>query len=750
MLLKLFYLRLIPRKQLTKFALYSTNKNVDAIENIRNIGVIAHIDAGKTTTTERMLYYSGFIQQMGNVDDGNTVMDYMEQERNRGITITSAAITFNWKSNRINLIDTPGHVDFTVEVERALRVLDGAVAIFDASAGVEAQSLTVWRQASRYNIPRIAYINKMDKLGADFYYCINSIEKYLKTSALCVQIPIGKEKKFTGIIDLVNMKILSWDKKDASEDGKEYSIKSIDKTYELFDLAFKTRVAMLEKLAQIDDSFAEILLEKYDMNFEKFDDSVLLEKHIRNASLKSIGTPILCGSAFRKIAVQPLLDAIVKYLPSPVERQSSFRNYYGNELYALCFKTLHDHRKLNKKLNEGEKDEGADILSFVRVYNGELKSKSRILNATKQIKESCDQIYIPYANNLKLTDKITSGNIGVVRGLSQSTTGDSLVSNEQVYQRAMINIQKEVSEDKMKQFMSGLQIPPPVYFCSIETRSESEEKKLLYALKCLTREDPSLRVSFDESETINEIVIQGMGELHLDIIKDRIKKEYGLDVYFGKLQVAYNERPTRETTESLDFERIVNSIKNTIKIELKIIPKQDYKYDGVKVVKNKDDEEIEISTAQLSAINHGIKSALNSGILLNYPVEDAEILLTNFSTSRNTLTSLISSAANRCTKQALKNAGCVIYQPVMRLEITTPQEYQSKVTQDLIKRGSLNIRNETLSGTTVISCLTPLAKLSTYSSDLRRITSGHTTFSIEFNSYEELSQKEFQELSNKF
>ena len=368
-----------------------------------------------------MLFYSGFIESLGNVDDGNTVMDYMDQERERGITITSAAITFIWKNYQINLIDTPGHVDFTIEVERALRVLDGAVAIFDASAGVEAQSLTVWRQASRYGVPKIAYINKMDKFGADFFKSIKSIEKHLNTIPVPLQLPIGKEKSFIGLIDLINITKLTWNnEKSLTDSGKSFNITKLTKNDAHYDQALKYRTSLIDKLAQADDKLAEILLEKYDLKYDLVDDNILLETYLRKLCLNSKITPILCGSSYKNMAVQPLLDAIIKYLPSPEERHYPFQKYYGNDFCALCFKTIHEHRKLNKKqLTQSASETGEEIYTFIRVYNGELTTRSKIFNSTKNVKEDCEKLYIPYANQMKAVNSIKSGNIAVVSGLKQ-------------------------------------------------------------------------------------------------------------------------------------------------------------------------------------------------------------------------------------------------------------------------------------------------------------------------------------------
>ncbi|CAF0710211.1 unnamed protein product [Brachionus calyciflorus] len=737
---------------------------IEVIKKIRNIGVIAHVDAGKTTTTERMLFYSGFTKNIGNVDDGNTVMDYMDQERERGITITSAAITFPWKNHHFNLIDTPGHVDFTFEVERSLRVLDGAVAIIDASAGVEAQTLTVWKQSNKYKIPRIAYINKMDKTGANFNYCLDSIESKLNTIALPVQIPIGKEKTFQGVYDLVTMKKLIWDPKRALNDGgKIYDVININPSDSDYKIALKNRLDLIEKLAKVNDEFAEIILDKYNMEFDKMNDNILLDTFIRKSCISSLVTPIFCGSSFKNISIQPVMDGIIKYLPSPIDlEKNNYSPFYDKTPFVVCFKIIHDHQKSRKRINSNtskailqtnasntinkfkSEDTENDVLTFVRVYNGELNAKSKLYNPFKDIKESCDKIYVPYSNQLEQVQKITTGNIGIVHGLTKTTTGDILVLNKQMYDKASDKMSKEGKED----MQMSLEIANPVFFCTVEAESESEEKRLNYALECLEREDPSLKILINEQENLGQTIIQGQGELHLEIVKDRILKEYKLKAYFGPLNIAYKEMPTKSVVESINFEKSLGERKHYVNLEMNVHPKRDHKFEGVDFF-IQGDNNFDIPIEIIKSLNHGVKSALNKGVLLRYPFVNTHVHLTKMETSRNVPLPYLSSAAYQCTMNALKKAECVVIQPIMFLEVATTKEFSSKVYSDLNRRNSLNITVNELNQNVNIQAKIPLAKLSTYSSDIRKLTSGNATFTIEFDSYDQLSQREFQDLLEK-
>lgn len=686
----------------------STEKLDELIHRIRNIGVIAHVDAGKTTTTERMLYYSGFTSSLGSVDDGTTVTDYMDQERERGITIVSAAVTFAWKGYQLNLIDTPGHVDFSMEVERALRVLDGSVAIVDGSAGVEAQTVSVWRQADKYTIPRIIYINKMDKQGADFEASVKSIEsKLVSPTPLCVQIPvIDKESSsFRGLIDLINMTKLEWNA-ESREDGKKFRIVDVRDD----PRALHHRARLVEKLAQVNDSFAERLLDKYDMNFEQFDDNILLEASVRSSCLSNQVAPVLCGSSFRNIGVQPLMDAVCKYLPCPLDLdKNQFSKYYENQksnLVAFCFKIIHDHYKTRKRITAGtstavlsssasatskiklDDDEEDNALAFLRIYNGELHAKAKIYNVGKQVREEIDKIYVPFSNQIKLVNKVSNGNIAIVSGLSKTVTGDFLVSNRQAYERAHEKLTKSEDERTARLMETNVDVPPPVFFCTVEPASESDEKRLQFALSCLQREDPSLRVLINEQENLGQTIIQGMGELHLDIVKDRLLKEYKLQAFFGPLHIAYKEMPTKESTESTSFERSIGATKSRVDIELTVRPTNDTKsFESVTLDLRQDGKDNQspyksnkdFPPEYLQSINNGVRSAINKGVLLRYPTVNCEVILRAFNVNAKVHLPFVASAAYQCTVQALKQAECVITQPVMQLNVISHHSFIYKI-----------------------------------------------------------------------
>ncbi|TKC33593.1 hypothetical protein EI555_002060, partial [Monodon monoceros] len=473
------------------------------IAKIRNIGIMAHIDAGKTTTTERILYYSGYTRSLGDVDDGDTVTDFMAQERERGITIQSAAVTFDWKGYRINLIDTPGHVDFTLEVERCLRVLDGAVAVFDASAGVEAQTLTVWRQADKHKIPRICFLNKMDKIGASFNYAVESIREKLKAKPLLLQLPIGEGKTFKGVVDVVSKEKLLWNPN--SDDGKDFERKPLLEMSdpELLKEITEARNALIEQL----------------------------QTAVHRVTLAQTAVPVLCGSALKNKGVQPLLDAITMYLPSPEERNYEFLQWYKGDLCALAFKVLHDKQR--------------GPLVFLRIYSGVIKRQLAIHNINGNCTERISRLLLPFADQHVEIPSLTAGNIALTVGLKNTATGDTIVSSKSSALAACRRAERE-GEKKHRQnneaerlLLAGVEIPEPVFFCTIEPPSVAKQPDLDHALKCLQREDPSLKVKLDPDS--GQTILCGMGELHIEIIHDRIKREYGLETYLGPLQVAYRE-----------------------------------------------------------------------------------------------------------------------------------------------------------------------------------------------------------------
>lgn len=641
-----------------------------------------------------------------------------------------------------------------------MRVLDGAIAIIDGSAGVEAQTLTVWRQSNKYKLPRIAYINKMDKIGSNLDMCLDSIEKKLNTVPLQLQYPVGREKSFNGVIDLVNMKRLVWNQ---TTDGKIFQSIDLNTNDADFQSAFRKRIDLIEKIARLNEDFAEILLEKYNLEFEKMNDNIMLESYIRKSCLSSLATPVLCGSSFRNIGIQPVMDAIIKYLPSPFDmEQNNYKPFYDDSLFMVSFKIIHDHQKSRKRINRSNSkiqlqtnaantlnkfkpDEAQDdILTFVRVYNGELHAKSKIYNPAKDVKETCDKIYIPYSNELEEVQKIGAGNIALVHGLTNTTTGDILVHNKQIYDKACHRMQLE---DK-KEMQMSLDIANPVYFCTVEPESESDEKRLNYALECLQREDPSLRVLINEEENLGQTIIQGQGELHLDIVKDRILREYKLKAFFGPLNIAYKEMPTKSVTQEINYEKILGERRHYVKIELNLFPRNDFKFKFANfLIQNENVSEVPIE--KINSLNHGISSALNKGVILRYPFINTDVNVIKFETSHGIPMPYISSAAYQCTIKALENAECVVIQPIMNIDVLTSSEYSSKVYSDLTRRNAINIQINQMNKSVNINAKVPLAKLRTYSTDVRKLTSGNSTFSIEFDSYDKISQRELQDLIEK-
>ena len=603
-----------------------------------------------------------------------------------------------------------GHIDFTIEVERSLRVLDGAVTILDASAGVEPQTIGVWNQSHKYKIPRIAYLNKMDKRGANFEMCIRSIESKLGTCALPVQIPIiDKERElFRGVVDLVGMRKLIWPpsqtqtNSQANNDyGRTFESHALDPNDSIYELARKYRVRLVEKLAQINENFAEQLLDKYQLNYETFNDPILLDTCIRESTLRRSLTPVFCGSSFKNIGVQPMIDGVVKYLPSPndSEKNRLLDEYFGRSTTATscltCFKIVHDHQKSRKRVSTStetasltsplaaskakkqiiEESSDENMLAFVRVYSGQLNVGDKLLNMNKQVRETCEKIYIPYANQIKQVKSLSRGNIGVVSGLRRTVTGEYLTTGKQTVEKLKRSLNER--EQTLANLMTmGVNSSPPVFFCSIETTSELDERRLNYALECLQREDPSINVIFNDRENLDQTIIQGMGQLHLDIVKDRLVKEYKLDVYFSKLRIAYKEVPTRAVSESLRYERksLSQSMQSVVvETSLELVPDDACTtFDQVDL--NIDNNEYaqfeeELTQEHLEAVNHGVRSALNRGVLLKYPIINARVRLNQLKFNANVSKAHISSAVYQTTMNALKKADCVIIQPLMKVEV---------------------------------------------------------------------------------
>ncbi|XP_073933387.1 ribosome-releasing factor 2, mitochondrial isoform X2 [Castor canadensis] len=687
---------------------------------IRNIGIMAHIDAGKTTTTERILYYSGYTRSLGDVDDGDTVTDFMAQERERGITIQSAAVTFDWKGYRVNLIDTPGHVDFTLEVERCLRVLDGAVAVFDASAGVEAQTLTVWRQADKHKIPRICFLNKMDKTGASFNYAVESIREKLKAKPLLLQLPIGEGKTFKGVVDVVSKEKLLWEVN--SDDGKDFERKPLLDVSdpELLKETIEARSALIEQVADLDDEFADLVLGEFSENFDLLP-AEKLQTAIHRVTLAQTAVPVLCGSALKNKGVQPLLDAITMYLPSPEEHKYEFLPWYKGDLCALAFKVLHDRQR--------------GPLVFMRIYSGTLKPQLTIHNINGNCTERISRLLLPFADQHVEIPSLTAGNIALTVGLKHTATGDTIVLSKSSALAAARRAGRE-GEKKHRQnseterlLLAGVEIPEPVFFCTIEPPSVAKQPDLDHALKCLQREDPSLKT-----------ILCGMGELHIEIIHDRIKREYGLETYLGPLQVAYRETILNSvrTTDTLD--RTLGDKRHLVSVELEVRPTEAPSV--VPVIEYAPGVSEDLLKVSQEAVENGIHSACLQGPLLGSPVQDVAITLHSLMIYPGTSTTMVSACLSRCVQKALKKADRQVLEPLMNLEVTVTRDHLSPVLADLAQRRGNIQEIQTRQDNRVVIGFVPLAEIMGYSTVLRTLTSGSATFALELSSYQAMSPQD--------
>ncbi|NWU90384.1 RRF2M factor, partial [Upupa epops] len=703
------------------------------ISRIRNIGIMAHIDAGKTTTTERMLYYSGYIRTLGDVDDGDTVTDFMVQERERGITIQSAAVTFDWKDYRINLIDTPGHVDFTVEVERCLRVLDGAVAVFDASAGVEAQTLTVWRQADKHQIPRICFLNKMDKTRASFTYAVESIRQKLKTTPLLLQLPIGEAKTFSGLVDVVTKEQIIWKHNSDLDDGKNFEQKLLLEADDpnLFQAVQDARNTLIEQVADLDDEFAELVLEEYSESFDLIP-ADKLQSAIRRVTLGQKAVPVLCGSALKNKGVQPLLDAITMYLPAPNERSYEFLQWYKDDLCALAFKVLHDKCR--------------GPLVFVRVYSGSLKPQSAVYNINKSCTERMSRLLLPFADQHIEIPSLMPGNIALTVGLKQSATGDTIVSSKASAVAAARRAGRDAAGEKRSTsdveslLLAGVEIPDPVFFCTIEPPSMAKQQDLDNALSCLQREDPSLKVKLDPDT--GQTVLCGMGELHIEIIHDRIKREYGIETYLGPLQVAYRETILNAAQATDVLDKTVGDKRQLVTAELEVRPSLKEKT-VTKPLINYAASVTEVLPKELQeAIENGITNACFQGPFLGFPVQNIDVTVQSLTVHPDTSHTMISACVSRCMQKALKKAGIQILEPLMNLEITVSEDHLSAALADLAQRRGSIKEIQSRQNNRVVVAAVPLAEMMGYSTVLRSLTSGSATFTLELASYQALNTQE--------
>lgn len=698
------------------------------VAKIRNIGIMAHIDAGKTTTTERILYYSGYTRSLGDVDDGDTVTDFMAQERERGITIQSAAVTLDWKGYRVNLIDTPGHVDFTLEVERCLRVLDGAVAVFDASAGVEAQTLTVWRQADKHKIPRICFLNKMDKTGASFNYAVESIREKLKAKPLILQLPIGEARTFQGVVDVVNREKLIWN--SDSDDGKDFERKPLSEASDptLLKETVEARNSLIEQVADLDDEFADLVLGEFSEDFDLVP-AEKLQAAIHRVTLAQAAVPVLCGSALKNKGVQPLLDAVTTYLPSPEEREHGFLQWYKGDLCALAFKVLHDKQR--------------GPLVFLRIYSGTLTPQSAVHNVNRNCTERMSRLLLPFADQHVEIPSLTAGNIALTVGLKQTATGDTIVSSKSsalaAARRAGRGERKPGrSSEAESVLLAGVEIPEPVFFCTIEPPSAAKQPDLDHALEHLQREDPSLKVKLDPDS--GQTVLCGMGELHIEIIHDRIKREYGLETYLGPLQVAYRETILNSVRATDTLDRVLGDKRHFARAELEVQPAEEPC--GVATIEYADSVGEDMLQAPREDIENAIHSACLQGPLLGSPIQDVAVTLHSLMIHPGTSTTMVTACISRCVQKALKKADKQVLEPLMSLEVTVSREYLSPVLADLAQRRGNIQEIQTRQDNKVVLGFVPLAEIMGYSTVLRTLTSGSATFALELSTYQAMSPQD--------
>jgi elongation factor G len=680
----------------------STQTSLD-LAKVRNIGIMAHIDAGKTTTTERILFYTGINYKIGEVHEGAATMDWMEQEQERGITITSAATTCEWKNHTINIIDTPGHVDFTVEVERSLRVLDGAVTVFDGVAGVEPQSETVWRQADRYNVPRICFVNKLDRTGADFYRCVDMIVDRLGATPLVLQLPIGNESDFIGLVDLVGMRALTW--RGETQKGEDYTIEEIPA--DLVDQAAEYREKLLETLAEADDAIMEKFLEGEEFSVEE------IQAAIRRATLADKLTPVLTGTAFKNKGVQPMLDAVVAYLPSPLDIRAIEGHKMGNE-EEIIERAPSDSEPFSALAFKIMTDPHLGKLTYIRVYSGRLETGTAVLNSVKDRKERIGKIYRMHANKREEIDSVGAGDIVAVMGLKDTTTGETLC------------------DPAKPVVLESMTFPAPVIHIAIEPKSKGDQDKLGVAIQRLAEEDPTFHVRSDE-ET-GQTIIGGMGELHLEVLVDRMKREFKVEANVGKPQVAYRETITKKV-EKVDYthKKQTGGSGQFAKVQIDIGPSAGV--EGGYLFENKVTGG-RIPREYIPSVDAGCQEAMENGVLAGYPMVDVQVTLQDGAYHDVDSSELaFKIAGSMAFKEAARKAGPVILEPMMAVEVTTPEDFMGDVIGDLnSRRGQIQAMEER-SGARVVKALVPLSEMFGYVGDLRSRTQGRASYSMQFDSY---------------
>ncbi len=683
------------------------------LQNYRNFGIMAHIDAGKTTATERILYYSGKTHKIGEVHDGAATMDFMEQEQERGITITSAATTTIWNGMRLNIIDTPGHVDFTIEVERSLRVLDGAVCVLDSNQGVEPQTETVWRQGDKYAVPRIVFCNKMDKTGASFEQCLKDIKERLGARAVPIQLPIGSEAAFKGIVDLVRMKAVVWDNEELGASFHDEDIPA-----DMVDAAKQARADMIEACAELDDKAMDDYLNGIEM------DNVTIKKLLRKAVLNASFFPVLCGSAFKNKGVQPLLDAVCDYLPSPLDRpaikgidvktggETTRPSSDTEPLALLAFKLM---------------DDQYGILTFCRIYSGVLAKGTSLLNSTRDKTERVGRMVLMHANNREEIAEAHAGDIVALVGLKDTRTGDTLCDPA-----------KPVILEKME-------FPEPVIEMKVEPKTKVDQEKMAVALYKLAAEDPSFRVSTDSES--GETIIKGMGELHLDIKVDILKRTHKVEVVVGAPQVAYREAITRKITKDYTHKKQTGGTGQYARVILEIEPAE-------KGAGNSFESKIvggSVPKEYIPGVEKGLNSVLNSGPLIGFPVVDLKVALIDGAYHDVDSSAIAFEIATRAAmREAFDTAGPVLLEPIMKVEVTAPDEYLGGVIGDLNSRRGQILGTSTRGNAQIVNAMVPLANMFGYINNLRSMSQGRASYTMQFDHYEQVPTAVAEEVKKKY
>jgi elongation factor G len=683
------------------------------IEDYRNFGIMAHIDAGKTTTTERILYYTGKSHKIGEVHDGAATMDFMEQEQERGITITSAATTAFWNGKRLNIIDTPGHVDFTIEVERSLRVLDGAVVVLDGNQGVEPQTETVWRQGDKYRVPRIVFANKMDKIGADFFQCLKDIVDRLGAKPIAIQLPIGAESQFKGLIDLVRMKGVIWE-----DEALGANFKDIDIPADLLDQAKEYREKMVEACVELDDDALAAFLDG------KEPDEATIKRLIRKAVLTGAFYPVLCGSAFKNKGVQPLLDAVVDYLPSPLDVPAiKGIDEKGNEIV----REPKDNAPMALLAFKIMDDPFVGTITFCRIYSGTLTSGTGVINSTKERKERIGRMLLMHANNREDIKEAYAGDIVALAGLKETRTGDTLCDPD-----------KQVVLEKME-------FPEPVIEIAIEPKSKADQEKLGVALAKLAAEDPSFRVSTDQES--GQTILKGMGELHLDIKVDILKRTYKVDANIGAPQVAFRERITKPAEIDYTHKKQTGGTGQYARVKFIVEPNEagkGFEFES-KIVGGA------VPKEYIPGVEKGLNSVLGSGVVAGFPVVDVKVSLIDGAYHEVDSSALAFEIASRAAfREALQKGKSVLLEPIMKVEVVTPEDYTGSVIGDLNSRRG-QIQGQDMRGNAnVINAMVPLMNMFGYVNNLRSMSQGRATFTMQFDHYAEAPRNVSEEVQKKF